>query len=97
MIREDRTLILECEACGARRPITIRKPIRTDQPNTLREGDIVELLISDVGKKGDGIGKLYDYIVVVPGTIKGSKINAKISKISAKTAFAVITTEMCTR
>ncbi|MBR2255267.1 MAG: translation initiation factor IF-2 subunit beta [Candidatus Methanomethylophilaceae archaeon] len=95
--REDRTLVLECEACGARRPITVRKSVRADTANTLREGDIIELTITDVGKKGDGVGKFYDYLVVVPGTIKGSNIHAKITKISAKTAFAVPTTEAATR
>ena len=97
MIKEDRTLMLECEACGARRPITIRKSVRTDNANTLREGDIIELLITDVGKKGDGVAKMYDYLIIVPGTTKGSKIHAKITKISAKTAFAVPNTEACTR
>ncbi len=97
IVREDRTLMLECEACGARRPITVRKSARVDNPNTLREGDIIELQISDVGKKGDGVGKFYDYLVIVPGTVKGAKVHAKISKISAKTAFAVPTTEPCNR
>lgn len=97
MTKDGRTLMLECEACGARRPITVRKSVRADTANTLREGDIVELMISDVGKKGDGVGKIFDYLVVVPGTIKGTKIHAKITKISAKTAFAVPTTEPCNR
>jgi translation initiation factor 2 subunit 2 len=97
MTKDGRTLMLECEACGARRPIMVRKSARVDSANTLREGDIVELSITDVGKKGDGIGKFYDYLVVVPGTVKGSKIHAKITKISAKTAFAVPTTEAATR
>ena len=86
-----------CSECGARRPITVRKSVRADTANTLREGDIIELQITDVGKKGDGVGKFHDYLVVVPGTVKGAKIHAKISKISAKTAFAVPTTEACTR
>ena len=112
MVKDGRTLMLECEACGARRPITVRKSVRADTANTLREGDIIELQITDntlregdiielqitdVGKKGDGTGKFYDYLVVVPGTVKGTKVHAKISKISAKTAFAVPTTEPCTR
>ena len=97
MSKDGRTLMLECEACGARRPITVRKSVRADTANTLREGDIIELMISDVGKKGDGVGKVFDYLVVVPGTVKGTKVHAKITKISAKTAFAVPTTEPCTR
>ena len=97
MVKDGRTLVLECEACGARRPITIRKSVRSESINTLHEGDIIDLAITDVGKKGDGVGKFYDYLVIVPGTVKGTKIHAKISKISAKTAFAVPTAEACTR
>jgi translation initiation factor 2 subunit 2 len=97
MTKDGRTLMLECEACGARRPITVRKSVKADTANTIREGDIVEITISDVGKKGDGVGKIFDYLVVVPGTVKGATVHAKITKISAKTAFAVPTTEPCTR
>ena len=85
MVKEDRTLMLECEACGARRPITVS------------EGDIIEVRITDVGKKGDGTSKFYDYLIIVPGTVKGASVHAKITKISAKIAFAVPTTEPCTR
>ena len=97
MTKDGRTLMLECEACGARRPITVRKSVKADTANTIREGDIIELTITDVGKKGDGVAKIFDYIVVVPGTVKGATVHAKITKISAKTAFAVPTTEPCTR
>ncbi len=97
IVKEDRTLILECEACGARRSINVRKSVKVDSPNTLREGDVIDLTITDSGKKGDGVGKFYDYLVVCPGTTKGNTIHAKITKISAKTAFAVPTSDPTTR
>ena len=97
LVKDDRTLILECEACGAHRPVNVRKGSRSDNVNQLREGDVIEITISDVGKKGDGIGKMMDYLIIVPGTVKGATVHAKITKISAKTAFAVPTTEPCTR
>jgi translation initiation factor aIF-2, beta subunit, putative len=97
MVKEDRTLILECEACGARRSINVRKALKSDGANVLRVGDIIEIFISDVGKKGDGIGKLMDYIVVIPGTAKGNTVHTKITNISGKTAFGTITTEPVTR
>ncbi|MDR3206590.1 MAG: translation initiation factor IF-2 subunit beta [Candidatus Methanoplasma sp.] len=97
MIREDRTLILECEACGARRSINVRKSAKPDSANVLREGDIIDLFVSDIGKKGDGIGKYLDYLVIVPGSSKGTSVRAKITNISAKTAFGQATTEASTR
>lgn len=97
MIKEGRTLVLECEACGAHRPVNVRKGSRSESVNALHEGDVIEIFISDVGKKGDGVGKHMDYLVIVPGTVKGSTVNAKITKISAKTAFAVVSKEAATR
>ena len=90
MVKEDRTLILECEACGARRSINVRKASKAEVQNVLRVGDTIDLLISDVGKKGDGVGKHMDYIVVVPGTAKGNSVTVKITNISGKTAFGTI-------
>ena len=97
MVKDDRTLILECEACGAHRPVNVRKGTRSDNVNQLKEGDIVEVTITDIGKRGDGIGKMMDYLIFVPGTVKGATVHAKITKISAKTAFAIVTTEAATR
>jgi len=95
--REDRTLVLECEACGARRSINVRKAFRTDNINVLKIGDVIDLLITGVGKKGDGMGKYMDYLVIVPGTVKGASVRVKITNITAKTAFGTITTEPATR
>lgn len=97
IVKDDRTLILECEACGARRSINVRKAFKADSVQVLRVGDIIELFISDVGKKGDGMGKYMDYMVVVPGTSKGARVNAKITNISAKTAFGAVTTDASTK
>jgi len=93
MVKEDRTLILECEACGARRSINVRKTSKADTQNVLRVGDTIDLLISDIGKKGDGMGKYLDYAVVVPGTTKGNTVHVKITNMSGKTAFGVITVD----
>jgi translation initiation factor 2 subunit 2 len=90
MLKEDRTLILECEACGARRSINVRKASKSDTQNILRVGDIIEVFISETGKKGDGVGKHLEYLVVVPGTVKGTTVNVKITNLSGKTAFGTI-------
>jgi len=92
MVKEDRTLILECEACGARRSIYVRKTSKADT-NVLRVGDTIDILISELGKKGDGVGKYLDYAVVVPGTSKGNTVHIKITNLSGKTAFGMITAE----
>ena len=97
MVKEGRTLVLECEACGAHRPVNVKKGVRSDSVNALKEGDVIDVFISDVGKKGDGIGKMMDFIVIVPGTVKGTTVRVKITNVSAKTAFGALTTEAATR
>ncbi|MDD2626026.1 MAG: translation initiation factor IF-2 subunit beta [Candidatus Methanomethylophilus sp.] len=93
MEKEDRTFILVCEACGARRPIMVRKAARPEDRNVLHVGNVIEVSINDVGKKGDGVGKYLDYLVIVPGTARGTRANVKITNISAKTAFGQVTAE----
>lgn len=97
IVKEGRTLVLECDACGAHRPVNVKRNTKGGTGNDLKEGDIVEVFISDLGKKGDGIGKIMDYVVFVPGTVKGTTVRAKICNITAKTAFASLTTEAATR
>lgn len=96
LVKHDRTILLECEACGASRPISVRKTVRSG-PAELRPGDIIEIAINDVGKKGDGIGKHDDMIVIVPGTAKGTRARVKITNISNKTAFGQVTNEAVNR
>lgn len=96
MLKEGRTLVLECEACGAHRPVKAKKAIKSDM-NAVQTGEIYDLFIHDVGKKGDGLGKIADYMVIVPGTVKGTNIRVKITNISGKTAFGTVTQESATR
>jgi translation initiation factor 2 subunit 2 len=88
--KEGRILILECEACGAHRPVNVKKTSKVVEKNILKEGTVVDLQIDDVGKKGDGVSRVGDYIIYVPGTKKGSKVKAKITKVSGNVAFATL-------
>jgi translation initiation factor 2 subunit 2 len=89
--REGRILILECEACGAHRPVNVKKSAKAPEKDVLKEGIEVDLQIDDVGKKGDGVARVGDYIIYVPGTSKGSRVKAKITKVSGNVAFAILT------
>ena len=91
MIKEGRTLILECDACGAHRPVKAKKGSKADQKSTgLGIGMVLELQIQDVGKKGDGIAKRDQYVIFVPGTTKGSIVKVKIEKITGNVAFGTV-------
>jgi translation initiation factor 2 subunit 2 len=88
--RDGRVLVLECEACGAHRPVKVRKFTKAAEDEGIKEGGVYDVFIEDVGKKGDGVAKLDKYIIYVPGTAKGARVKVKIVKISGNVAFANI-------
>jgi translation initiation factor 2 subunit 2 len=92
LIKEGRVLILECEACGAHRPVKVPR-VTTSEGPALVIGNTYEVLIQDLGKKGDGIAKLDKYIIFVPGTTKGTTVKIKIDNISGTSAFAQVVKE----
>ena len=91
--KEGRTVILECEACGAHRPVTIRKGLKQAEEPALEEGKIYDLTIEDIGRKGDGIAKKAGYTIFVTGAVKGATVRVRIEKISNNVAFGVISRE----
>jgi translation initiation factor 2 subunit 2 len=94
--KEGRVLILECEACGAHRPVHVRKQPKAPEPEAIVEGNVYDFMIEDVGKKGDGIARKENIIIYIPGTAKGSRARVKITKRSGTVAFGQVTTEQPT-
>lgn len=91
--KEGRITILVCDACGAHRPVEVRKGSKPVREKALEEGQIYELTIQDIGRKGDGIAKVGDYTIFVAGTAKGATVKAEIEKIAGKIAFARVARE----
>ena len=92
LVKDGRVLVLECDACGAHRPVKVPKATAVEGP-ALVVGNTYDLLIQDLGKKGDGIAKVDKYIIFVPGTTKGTVVKVKIENISGSTAFGQVVTE----
>ena len=90
LVKEDRIAMLECDACGARRPVKAVKKAAKVEEAPLVEGKVYELMIQDIGKKGDGIAKKDKYIIYVPGTTKGAIVKVFIEKIAGTVAFGHI-------
>ncbi len=88
LVKDGRVLILECEACGAHRPVKVPRVIAAAEIPALVIGNTYDVLIQDLGKKGDGIAKVDKYIIFVPGTTKGTTVKIKITNISGTSAFA---------
>ncbi len=88
LVKQGRTTLVRCDACGAFRSVKSRRKKTVQQPTeTLKEGMAYDLTIKDIGRKGDGVAYFDKYIVYVPGAVKGSMIKVKIEKISGTVAF----------
>lgn len=90
IVKDGRVLVLECEACGAHRPVHVSKTIRPQEVKALQEGETYELVIEDVGKRGDGLARRGNMIIYVPGTVKGSRVKVFVEKVDGKIAFGKI-------
>lgn len=88
LTKQERTTLLRCEACGAHHPVVTRKvrPVPVEKP-TLKEGQVYDLMILEISKRGDGVAQLYGYNIFVPGTRKGDRVKVFIEKTSGSVAF----------
>jgi translation initiation factor 2 subunit 2 len=91
LVKQGRTMLIRCDACGAFRSVKSRKKKTVLQPSEIfKEGETYELTIKDIGKKGDGIAYFDKYTIYVSGAIKGAMVKVKIEKISGNVAFGHI-------
>jgi translation initiation factor 2 subunit 2 len=90
--KEGRFTLLVCEACGAQRPITVRRVVGPERPKTpVVVGEIYRLTIEDVGRRGDGVAKKEGFVIFVTGANqRGVTINAKVTKVLGNNAYAVV-------
>ncbi|MEE9164489.1 MAG: translation initiation factor IF-2 subunit beta [Thermoplasmata archaeon] len=93
IVKEGRIAILQCDACGARRSLrVIKKAAKTEEP-VLQVGKAYEVMIQDIGKKGDGVARRENYVIYVPGTTKGVVVKIEVEKIVGNVAFAKLVPE----
>jgi len=90
--KEGRFTLLICEACGAQRPVTVRRVVTPERPKTpVVVGEVYRLTIEDVGRRGDGVAKKEGFVIFVTGANqRGSTINAKITKVLGSNAYAIV-------
>jgi len=90
LVKDGRITILECDACGAHRPVRGKKKKvhKTAESERIEEGGIYEVRIQDIGSKGDGVAKVGKYIIYVPGTTKGEEVKIRVNSVKGTMAFA---------
>ncbi|MBT3985464.1 TRAM domain-containing protein [archaeon] len=60
---------------------------------SIQEGDIVDLTIESTGAKGDGIAKMDNFVIIVPGVKEGETVKVKITRVLKKMAFGEVVEE----
>lgn len=59
----------------------------------IKEGDIIEITIEGTGAKGDGIGKIDNFVVMVPGAREGDTVKVRITRVLRRMAFGELAEE----
>lgn len=59
----------------------------------VKEGGIYDVTIEGIGTKGDGIGKIQGFVLVIPGVKKGDNVKVKVNAVRGKVAFAEVVGE----
>ena len=92
LVKDGRLTLLVCEACGAQRPVTVRRVITPEKPRApVVVGEVYRVTIEDVGRRGDGVAKKEGFVIFVTGaTQRGTTVNAKITKVLGNNAYAVV-------
>lgn len=94
LVKEERTTIVKCDACGAHRPVKAGAKKQALRPEeAVVEGKTYEVMIEDQGKRGDGIARRDKYTIFVKGAQKGIVYNVKIEKVTGTLAFAEIVSQ----
>ncbi len=56
----------------------------------VKEGETYDVAIEGIGTKGDGIGKIQGFVLVIPGAKKGDNVKVKVNAVRGKVAFAEV-------
>lgn len=90
LMKEGRTAILRCEACGAHRPVKAYKIPKAPEAPLLEEQKTYTMVVEEISKRGDGVARKERFTIYIPGGQKGSQYKILIEKISGTVAFGRI-------
>jgi len=91
LVKEERTTVVKCDACGGHRPVKAPKKAAQQKPaEAVEEGKTYEVMIEDTGKRGDGIARRDKYVIFIEGAQKGQVYQVKVTRVTGTLAFAEI-------
>lgn len=59
----------------------------------IEEGKVYEAKIEDIGREGDGLARIQNFVVFVPGTKVGDEVKIRITKVHRRMAFGEVVRE----
>ncbi len=59
----------------------------------VEEGKVYDAKIEDIGREGDGLARIQNFVVFVPGTKIGDEIKVRITKVHRRMAFGEVVKE----
>ncbi len=60
----------------------------------VEEGETYDVEIEDMGKEGDGVAKINNFVVFIPDTDVGDKVTIEITKVLHTMAFGEVKEKM---
>ncbi len=63
---------------------------RSNEPAPVKEGEEYDVEISEVSQRGDGIARVKNFVVFVPGTNKGDKVHIRIKEVRGRHAIGEV-------
>jgi predicted RNA-binding protein with TRAM domain len=58
------------------------------QSRPVKENQEIEVVVDDIGSRGDGIAKIQGYLIFVPRSKIGERVKVRIRSVSEKFALA---------
>ena len=59
----------------------------------VEEGKVYEAKIEDMGREGDGLARIQNFVVFVPGTKVGDQVKIRITRVHRRMAFGEVVRE----
>ncbi|MCS7093755.1 MAG: TRAM domain-containing protein [Candidatus Aenigmarchaeota archaeon] len=66
------------------------KKFNLDFPKPVKEGEEYDVEITETGSRGDGIARIKNFVIFVPGVQKGEKKRIKIVRVARKFAIGEV-------
>ncbi|MCD6431422.1 TRAM domain-containing protein [Candidatus Bathyarchaeota archaeon] len=71
---------------GSKRRFRSNRPFFQTAP--VKENQELEVLIDDIGSRGDGIARIQGYLIFVPNSKIGERVKVRIRRVGGKFAVA---------